>query len=84
MRHATAWLLAATLTVVLSSCGTNNITDSFITPAATAPVQTATATKASMATATAMPATATPMSVPTPTATAQVQAVVDLRAVHMI
>jgi len=63
MRRGTTVLAAATFTVLLSACGTNNIADSssFTTPA----VQPATAT--------ALPATATQTSVPTPTATAQVQ-----------
>ena len=92
MRRATAVLLAGTLAALLSACGTNDIASSgsFTTPAVTAP----TATKASIATATAIPATATltsaatptatQISVPTPTATVQVQAVVDLRAMHVI
>jgi len=68
MRRLTTVLAAGTLTALLSACGTNNITDSFRTPAVTAPVQTATATKVSIATATAIPPTATATAVP-PTAT---------------
>lgn len=51
MRGATAALVVGVLTVLLSACGTNNITDDFFTPTVRAPV----------------PATATPtVAPPTP------------------
>ena len=54
MRRATAALVAGVFAVLLSACGTNNITDDFFTPTVPAPV----------------PATATPtVAPPTPTAT---------------
>jgi pimeloyl-ACP methyl ester carboxylesterase/predicted esterase len=71
MRRATAVLAAGSLAVLLSACGSNNITDTFFTPTTTVIVPgTATATTAPTATMTSVPPTATPTGVPTATPSA--------------